>query len=289
MSIDNIDQETSELPTDTILWRYMSFESFTSLLVKRTFWFNRIDKFRDKTEGLYPPNYYSVDFLASEYERAFPDNQWKPGFGPEWQAQQAVYRHKMATRYRVRWAVNSWRKGKKDSEAMWATYSRLDSGIAIVTDLGRLRNAFADPKWRVGIKGVHYLDRDSLALGEYPEPFLCKDESFHYEEEVRAFVDLLQDKKDPPILEFRVDLERPSDDIKSPGKSALAKLKDICGTDVKVSPSLLIERVVLAPKTPFWVVGLVRELLDNAKVNCECPRSTLYDYPFEVGKPEFTT
>lgn len=289
MSIGNMNQEILELPAGTVLWRYMSFESFSSLLVKKALWFNRIDRFRDKAEGLYPPNYYSVPFLAAEYQKALPWHEWNPGFGPEWQAQQVVYQHKMATRYRVRWAVNSWRKGRKDSEAMWAAYSRLDSGIAVVSDAGRLHKAFTDPKWRVGIKSVRYLDRDSFPFGEYPQPFLCKDDSFYYEEEVRAFVDLLQDKNDPPILEFRIDLERPSDDIKAPEQSALAKLKGIHGTNVRVSLDLLVNRVVLAPRTPLWVVGLVRELLDSAKVNCECTRSTLYDYQFEVREPEFTT
>ena len=55
------------LSKKTVLWRYMAFEEFAALLMKRVLWFNRIDKFRDKTEGLYPPKYYDVHFLMGIY------------------------------------------------------------------------------------------------------------------------------------------------------------------------------------------------------------------------------
>ena len=273
-------QESRELLSDDImLWKYMSFEAFTAFIINSALWFTRVDKFPDKSEGLYPLTYYDVAFLAQEYESRHPNYPWNPGYGPRWQAEQTVLRHKMYTKHRIRWAVSSWRKGDKDSEAMWATYSRLDSGIAIVSDVGRLRKSFQNPKWLVNIESVQYVDRDSFRFGKYKDSFLCKDDSFVYEHEIRAYIDLLQGKTNPPILEFSVDIDKPSDDIEPPQSSILLELDGVDGAAVEVSLSDLICRVVLAPQSPEWIVKLVQQLVNMAELQCDCKKSSLYEYP----------
>ena len=43
-------------PADTILWRYMDFTKFVSLLEKRSLFFARADKLGDPFEGATPIN-----------------------------------------------------------------------------------------------------------------------------------------------------------------------------------------------------------------------------------------
>ena len=280
MTTDKGHQAKTEVLCDNdMLWKYMSFEAFTALIMNRKLWFTRIDRFPDKSEGLYPPKYYDVDFLTQEFTSRHPSNPWKTGYGPKWQAEQVVYRHKMYTKNRIRWAVSSWRKGSKDSEAMWATFCRLGSGIAIVSDVGRLRKAFQDPKWQVDIKPITYVDRDCFETDKCQDTYLCKDDSFEYENEIRAFVDLLQGKSNPPLLEFSVDLEKPSDEIQPPQESILSELDGVDGAVVTVSLSDLICRVVIAPQSPDWVVDLAKIVVNTAKIQCGCEKSSLYDYP----------
>ena len=264
-----------------ILWRYMTFEGFTSLVLRSALWFSRIDQFTDKTEGLYPAKYYDLNFLENQFKKVEPDHEWKQGFGPRWQAEQALSRHKLETRHRIRWAVNCWHSNRTEAEAFWKSYANWGKGIAIQSTLDRLKKCFRDDRHSVKVDEVRYVDRDRFFSDFYPpaKPFFLKPRSYFYEREVRAYIDLLEGVERPPIIEFRVDPDLPSDEIDIPENSELARIADIKGAHVKVDLGTLILRVFIGPNCEPWIEKLVRDLLSRCSVDCHCVRSSLYDYP----------
>jgi hypothetical protein len=264
------------------LWRYMTFEGFSSLILRESLWFTRIDMFPDKTEGLYPAKYYNAKFLKDQYNKTGPlDHKWKRGFGPEWQAEQAVIRHKIETLHRKRWAVNSWHSGTTEAEALWKTYANSGKGICIQSTFNRLTQCFNDDKYSVLVDKVKYIDRNRYfpSLRPHQKPFLLKPRSYFHEKEVRAYIDLLEGIKKPSLVEFNIEDADCSDNIEIPKNSELLNIIDKKGTYLKIDIKTLILRVILGPSCDHWIQELVENLLSSKSVSCDCVRSTLYDYP----------
>lgn len=124
--------------------------------------------------------------------------------------------------------VNSWHRNDHESMAMWKIYGAESSGIALRSTYSRLIDSFADRKEPIHVGVVSYVDARTEPQGEDLLPFMQKRKAFEYERELRAV--------------------------------ARCRDEDATGAYVAVDLETLVERVVLAPGTPDWVLEVTRDL-----------------------------
>lgn len=126
--------------------------------------------------------------------------------------------------------VNSWHRNDHESMAMWKIYGAESSGIALRSTYNRLVRSFEDRGDRIHVGVVRYVDVDEGADLEDEEwlPFLHKRKAFEYEHELRALM--------------------------------RCRDEDTAGVYAGVDLGELVERIVLAPGTPDWVLDVTRDL-----------------------------
>ncbi len=133
----------------------------------------------------------------------------------------------------------------------------------------------------VRVEKVKYIDRDiySEEIERPLGPIVLKPKSYSYEKEVRAIVDLLHAVPTPVIQEFQVDIEKPSDDITIPENSRLSHIANIKGRSIRVDIKTLLIEVVIGPLCEQWVEETFKKLLKRLKLEINCTKSSIYDYP----------
>jgi hypothetical protein len=84
--------------------------------------------------------------------------------------------------------VNSWHLNEYESAAMWAIYSRFNSGIAIQSTYNRLVKSFSRCKEPIYIGKVKYIDYSNewIDNDNILQRFIHKRKSFAYENELRV-------------------------------------------------------------------------------------------------------
>ena len=164
-------------PDDAVLWRYMHFTKFMSILAKKSLFFSRVDKMGDPFEGYWP-------LLASEASTADFFQDMIPVT-----------------------LVNCWHESCHESEAMWRLYSSETDGIAIKTDFGSFKQCFTtvQPSRLGRVNYIDYATRFS-SIGETVRPFFFKHQSFEHEHEVRAVIQHLVDDRGRKDLSPRFDV-----------------------------------------------------------------------------------
>ena len=161
-----------ELPGNVVIWRYMAFEKFVSMLESHSLWFSRPFAFDDRWEGLYPPSYYKNA------------RQWAVRTGEKWDDDLEMEFIKRWKRHRYASFVNCWHIADNESDAMWRLYGE---GVAIRSTVGRLRSCLSIH----GCGRVIYYDpekdlRYKSIFG--PPDILHKRVSFIHENECRAWI-----------------------------------------------------------------------------------------------------
>ncbi len=231
-------------PDDAILWRYMDFTKFVSLLEKQALFFARADKLGDPFEGsvskaneMLAPIIYK-DKITKDALQALAD--WTKEF----------------RRFTL---ISCWHENPHESEAMWRLYAREKDGIAIKTDFNSFKNSFTCSE-DIYIGSVNYVDYNSHFIPENNAffPYLYKRKSFEHEREVRA-------------IEFTIPANAKGIDTS----------RDICKTGkyYKVNLSLLIKEVIVAPFAPDWFLELVKSVTTRYNFTFNVVRSTQADEP----------
>ena len=236
------------LPDDAVLWRYMDFTKFVSLLEKSSLFFARADKLEDPFEG-YLPNISREK--AQRFFEGYPDC-----------LQTMLKSIKERSRFML---INCWHESDHESAAMWKLYAKDDNGISIKTDFDSLAKSFTSSQ-DIFIGRISYIDyeTDSLPHSSVLNVFLCKRKSFEHEHEVRAIVQI-------PL---------PGD--QNDGKEGAMDLsQDICdvGNSYKVDLSLLIQEVTVSPYAPDWLLELIQSVAARYNLKALVVRSSLADEP----------
>ena len=225
---------------DAILWRYMDFTKFASLLDKKALYFARADKLGDPFEG-------SFSKLNKQMRPRLLESQ---GVEAD-KVQLAVERVTEGLRQTpFRGLVNCWHENPYESEAMWNIYSREKDGIAIRTSFKGLSQSFVCDE-SVYIGKVAYVDYDTTFIGERNgfTALLHKRKSFEHEREVRAMT----------------------------GNYAMHGER--IGNYYRVDIDTLIEEVVVAPQAPQWFSDLVKSVARKYALNTTVAKSTLAAAP----------
>ena len=259
---------------DSVLWRYMDFTKFVSILDKRALFFSRADKLGDPFEGAWSDATIKALRLDDKKQVLVDDKRViisdshagsflplsRPvtvdATGSESRADEAktIQAWKMivkGVRIQPRFTLlNCWHENENESEAMWKLYSGHIYGVAVKTCFGNLIKSFVRRLPNI-VARVNYIPYQSTIMPLHPSaPFLHKRIGFMYEQEVRALITEYNYREDP----------NGRDDVKDIDFS-----KDVCdvGIHYDVNPDQLIQEVVVSPYAAPWLVELTRSVIER--------------------------
>ena len=231
-------------PMDAVLWRYLDFTKFVSLMDKNALFFVRADKLGDPFEGSY--SRMNIKVRPELYRDQIPEHALR---------QMADFIRE-SRRFTL---VNCWHWSTYESAAMWTMYSRVSDGVAIKTDFKSLSESFTGED-KVFIGTVNYVDYNTAFIPEnnIMSPYLHKRKSFEPEKEVRALT------QEIPSRDGRSDMSR---DLYAVGKYQPVDL------------SVLISDVVVAPFAEDWFLELVTSVATQYRLGAPVTRSSLSEEP----------
>ena len=231
-------------PLEAVLWRYLDFTKFVSLLDKSALFFVRADKLGDPFEGSYSK--MNVTMRPEVYRDTIP--------------KYALDQHADLIRGLRRFTmINCWHSSQHESAAMWKLYSREHDGIAIKSDFKSLSACFTGEDG-IMIGTVSYVDYDLTFIpeGNTLSPYLCKRHSFEHESEVRALT------QEFPSREGKIDFALETYDV---------------GKYQPVDLSALVTEVVVAPFAEDWFLELVTSVAVRYGLQVPVKKSSLAEEP----------
>jgi hypothetical protein len=162
--------------------------------------------------------------------------------------------------------VNCWHMNESESDAMWRLYSLQGQGIAVQSTYDRLTRSLHMTHSLVQVGEVDYADysNHNIRRDNVFHPALSKRSSFAHERELRIAI---------------LNTERNYRSAIAQGVShadALRGRQVPDGYAIDVDLDILIERVVISPRSPSWVVDLVRSLLRRYGLSKPVVWSPLY-------------
>ena len=162
-------------PPNAILWRYMDFMKYVSLLDRKALFFTRIDKLGDPFEG-------SISETTIAMRPVL--NPGLPGKDYELLSKQLSW-HIEDNRKTT--FVNCWHQNDIESDFMWKLYAREREGIAIVSNFESLSGSFTCGQ-SIYVGSIKYVDYNTEFIPERNLFSVClhKRKSFEHEREVRA-------------------------------------------------------------------------------------------------------
>ena len=182
------------LSAKTIVWRYLDFDKFKSLLETRSLFFCRADKFSDPFEGSIPR--LEADYRINTYKN---NSQFFEKGYDELQALKNISgMQETHQKNKKGYLVNCWHINKSESDAMWRLYLKSNEGVAIQSTKERIEATMANVVEDISLSKVRYLDYDKdiwYHEVDYPvtsynsiTPFVHKRTEFTHEQEFRMFM-----------------------------------------------------------------------------------------------------
>ncbi|MFA7359491.1 MAG: DUF2971 domain-containing protein [Candidatus Kapaibacterium sp.] len=257
-------------PEETdILWRYMDFTKFVSILSTKSLFFPsaRILQKIDPWEGTYLKK--ELDFRLKEdlWMRRNPKLKYKYGELNDNEILKEItesWKHGFENQIDINY-ISCWHYNSIESAAMWRLYLKSNEGICIQTDINSFKESFEKEQKSVFIGMVRYKDygNDSyytdydmkkLRFAGFNMflPFIHKRKIYEHEKEYRAIVPINDDS-----------------------------CKDKSGILIKVNLIKLIKRIILAPSCPEWFEDLVRATIKKYDFDFEICNSIVDDKPYE--------
>lgn len=211
------------------IWRYLDIAKLLAVIEHESLYFPCLATLEDPLEGF-------LNQATVEKMRKLPD-----GAGDqEILKMKAVVEHNLRVFKESRnWLyVSSWHMNNYESAAMWKLYASHNSGVAIQSTYGRLKDSLNKDEISVSIGTVKYIDErnDIISWGNILNYGLHKRISFQHEQELRAIV-------------------------MSPTFAA--------GCLVKVDIKRLIEKIYVSPDSEAWIQKLLQKVM--SRYNFEIP------------------
>lgn len=176
----------SELTDDTKIWRYMSLGPFLSMLTSQALFQTRVDAFKDASEGAYGYKNSDLTPVAAALRltwRTYSDDKGDYHEAPE--------KEEIIRAARACTAVTCWFRDRGfESFSMWQIYARDHFGVAVVTTVGALKQAFENAE-NVLIGEVSYEELPTVVADTH-KLFFHKRAEYKDECEIRS-VNVLQD------------------------------------------------------------------------------------------------
>jgi len=262
-----------------LLWQYMRFSKFASLLHRQALFFSKIENFKtaDPYEGTFPKANMdsSADFLAS-------GNLDGEGLVAATAAYSQIREDSLRARdpYII---VNCWNADPSESTKMWREYVKNGEGIAIQSTVGRLAKSFVDitetPHDKNGnviwprMDKISYIDYETeKAPNDYSfftyQPFIHKDKRFLYENELRVWAEFMPQRfgLGNNYRAYQPDSEIPK---------ALKQLDDYKGFYFPIDLNTLIEKVVIPSNAPRWFKEMIEHVIIKFELDLRVELSSL--------------
>ena len=241
------DERFNAPPAEAVLWRYMSFTKFVSLLARNALFFARADKLGDPFEGALSP--VNVALRPLLYKDDFPED--KRNLIGDFM--------KDLRRFML---VNCWHENENESDAMWKLYSNIEDGIAVKTDFQSLCGSLKGLQ-EVRIGKINYVDYGTTFIPENDafKPIMYKRNSFEHEREVRAVILEIPPSSDEGFIVGR--------------KPSVYEV----GAYHEVDASMLIKEVLVPPYAEDWLTELVQTTAETFKLGAPVRKSSLAVQP----------
>jgi hypothetical protein len=229
-----------------------------ALLEDRALFFPRASTLNDAFEGSFPEHQSVLDRVTS----MLPPEELRPGsivsISPGLERLWATLRT---------WtAVSCWHVSEYESAAMWRLYSANDASVAILSTVGRLRQALGQPpaaeqgfhagdSYQIGL--VEYIDysSDRIPAGSFLAPLFRKRRSFEHERELRA-----------TLVQYPISPQSEIDHDRIPTAA---------GVRVPIDINHLIAGVRVSPASPIWFADLVRQVAKRYELLCDVVQSEI--------------
>lgn len=153
--------------------------------------------------------------------------------------------------------VNCWYMGDVESAAMWSGYGGSTGAICIMSSVARLKSALEPAQETVFLGEIEYVnyEREAFVPENLMTPALHKRASFAHEKELRAITISSRHRGRPGQGLYRLGF----------------------GVDVQLAD--LVDRVLVAPREPDWIVETIRGVCDRFALDVPVMPSTLLDPP----------
>ncbi len=247
-------------PDDTVIWRFMDLTKFLAMLAHRSLFFCQANKLEDPYEGTWPKAYITgiMESMKKTFEHAKAKNdQEKAEIFMKFITDTSQMFLPLAY-------VNCWHMNPFESAAMWKLHTTNEEGIAIQSTVKRLCESMRPAKAPIWLGKVNYIDFDQCE--EIRENiFLYKRRSFEHERELRAVMDLFKLFPEGPYVEGEN------------WEEMTGRFRSFFNGYLPVDLDVLIEKVLIAPKSAPWHKDLIQAVLDKFGVNKPLHQSTLYD------------
>ena len=190
-------REFEQIPDDTIIWRYMTFDKFKSLLENKSLFFTKVSHFHndDPFEGRY--NQLSRDYFINS--RLLPGETLESIKNDK---NNLILKNEEAlnhlnSKLHEHIIVNCWQINELESVGMWKLYSNYESGIAIQTTYGKLKESFESNEKNIYGGKIGYIDHKKhiITHGNTFAPFMKKRLFFQDENELRLLIDISNESK----------------------------------------------------------------------------------------------
>ena len=243
---------------EKIVWRYMDFSKFISMLKEKSLYFTSAKNFSDPFEGAIGladrqkewDDHY-LDFFRRAVSSA-PIGYPTPKLSAEKIESEAhrLLKSIKAASSEVRNAlVSCWHENDDESEALWQLYCpKSGPGLAIRTTVGNLWDATSDAGHAV-VGRVKYVDFSKSYATIQNEWIFCKRQSLSHEREVRV---VIQNYRENPV-------------------SGLQLPCDLDG---------LIAEIVVSPFAPRWFMDVLESTIEKFGYSFEVRPSSISDRPF---------
>ena len=238
----------------TVLWRYMDFAKFLSLLQTKSLYFPRADKLDDPFEGAkcriedklaYEESHIYELHKRAQSETSFNERQ-KRGF-----EKFLLENEKLELPFSCQNFINCWHENEYESVAMWNLYTTsLEYGVAIKTTYEKLCNSLENVA-DIQIGKVIYHDLNIEKPNNEDDVFWYKLNPYKHEQEVRAIIEDL------------------NPDLEENGKL------------IPVNLNLLIHKVYLSPSSELWFKKMVRKVMHKYELKKEIKQSDLRNVPYK--------
>jgi hypothetical protein len=263
MPIDKFKNLTAS-DLDKVVWRYLTFPKYISLLTYGALWFSKLNILTDEYEGHMP--------TKTDAEMRAATNALKFNLPPELRDQLAGTNRRNVEDGRELTAVICWFLDNNESKKMWVEYSAASEGVAIKSTIRQLSQyVYCEPQYTV-IGRVKYVDLDAHTMSHYEanqahERAFLKRLEYEHENEVRIVT-----------LNFRgpmcVSMEGES---LTPSEYQGAGMNNFENPGLYIRSNLqkLITATVLAPGASTWFELLVKKIVRLSNVGEPVERSGL--------------
>jgi hypothetical protein len=225
---------------DFVIWKYMTFDKFLLLLLRKELYFKRADAY---------PEYFEGHLTINEKQNLI-DIFKKQNISKHKSEVNKVF--KALKKYCESTYIDCWHNNQGESYAMWKIFGESKNCIALKTTVGKLRALYDKAKDFIKITPylVDYYDSENADNYPYSSKyiFIRKPFYFYYEAEIRGLIQ----------LEVKGFGEKFPNDIRLP-----------------IIPTDLIESIWISPFSEVWFEQLVQDLLNRLKIKIEINMSKM--------------